>query len=206
MRERVRGCLRELAREGAVVTTTEVQRRVGGMRAHLVAVVAAWRGHVLDVEQRWDRLDLGRADQAPAVVQPSAPPAAAAADGAPSPVIADLLARIDAATTPRGIAEVAQLVARMVAAGGLDATAGRIVLDALREQRQGLAQAREIEPPPEDPTAHALVTRDALEVARAVDYIVCDARRARVVALVAAELRADLIEHAPQPDTAGVGR
>lgn len=206
-RERVRQCLLELAREGSVVTTTEVQRRCGGMRAHLVAVVAAWRGHVLDVDQPWDRLDLGRGG-APAPGAPAGAPSAQAAParGGGSPALAELLALIDAATTPRGIAEVAQRVAHQVAAGELESAAGRIVLDALREQRQALAQARAVEPPPEEATSHALITREALEVAKAYDYLVCDARRARVAALVAAELQADLLEQPHNPDTAGPGR
>ncbi len=196
LRERLRAALLDARREGRNVTVRwlrEAAAPCDTVRAGLV--LRLYRdGKMPPLEQPWT--------DAPPAAQ--APEARAAAD--PGDELEALAGAVAAATTPRAISEVAGQVAALVARGQVAPAVGRVLRDLLAERRRGVAEARAVEPPPEDPTAHALVTRDALDVARAVDYIISDERRARVVALVAAELRADLIETAHNPDTAGVGR
>jgi hypothetical protein len=114
----------------------------------------------------------------------------------------ELLSKIEAAENPRAISEVAREVMRLVARGDLEAGDGRVILDAAREQRNGLEQARELEPPPEDPRKLLLAGASAMDAARALDRFVDLERRDRVLAFIAAEVEADRISH-PNEDEGG---
>ncbi|MCO5167626.1 MAG: hypothetical protein M9894_14860 [Planctomycetes bacterium] len=208
VREQVRRALLALAREGVGVTVRAVVPRVTGRRAHIVDTLAAWRAGLLDLDHRWDRLDLAPAGAppvatGPAPATPPTPPTRTTAtpDAAPPDGdVAGLLAAINAATTPSGIAEVGRRVASLVAAGQLDTAAARIILDSCREQRQGFSDAKKHEPPPEDPRRMALASVEAMQVAAAFDHLV-NARRRALLAHVAARLLAADLDELPPVDS-----
>lgn len=198
LREKVRQVLLELRREGRDVTIRAVVKRVTGKRDHVAQVVAAWREDLLDDAGSWERLDA----PAPASVPPATAGAAASAAPAPVPEVADLLRRVDTADTPSKLGEVAQAVASLVIARQLEVAAGRLVIDACKEQRQSILTARQVEPPAEDERTLCLVSRDALELARAFDTI-GNGRRRALLAQVAALLVDEDVDDHPNLDGAG---
>lgn len=206
-REAVRRALQELRREGRNVTVDAVRRAASVKREHAGYVLAAWRENLLDDAVSWARLDVVPPPPGKSAGAKSAGAPGAASAGGPAPGEPDveaLMAAIEATAGPSGIADVAQRVARLVAADRLDTTAARVILDACREQRQALMNAREVEPPPEDPTRMALVSDLALKVARAVDLL-CNGRRRELVAgFCARMLNADMADF-PNVDAGGVG-
>lgn len=121
---------------------------------------------------------------------PAPPPAG---DRGPDPRVAELVDEIDAAEDPKALAGVARRVTRMLALGQLANEVARALRDLIQEQRQGLKDARAIEPPT-DPGRTALVSESALELARAYDYLVSPARRERAQAVLAELLEEDLAE------------
>lgn len=84
-------------------------------------------------------------------------------------------------------------LAAQVASGEVTDSQARAIQSALGEARHAAQKKRENEPPPEDPTKFLLASAEAMKAARAIDWIVDDERRDRVLAIVAAELEADVV-------------
>lgn len=188
-RERLRAALVALLAEGQKVTAAVLRERAkaGGPAATLVARLYR-EGTLPPLTAPWE-------DEP----EPGAAPAGAESGTA---TVEELLLALEHATQPSGVAEVARLVGRLCAAGQLDHASGRVVLDAATETRRALADQRATEPPPEDPRKMLLASPEAMQVARCVDWFVCDKRRDRVLAHVAEELEADRIEF-PNTDSGG---
>ncbi len=115
---------------------------------------------------------------------------------------AQLMAAIRAADTDGERGAVAQEAAALVAGGLLDKDSAQAIKGLLSDARASAVKARETEPPPEDPTRFLLASEEAMTAARAIDLMVDDERRDRVLALVAAELEADRVQH-PNVDEGG---
>ncbi len=86
-------------------------------------------------------------------------------------------------------------LAALVLDGVVDPDEAREIRGPLQEARQAGEAKRANEPPPEDPTKLALCSLEAAQAARALDLFVGDERRDRIMAMIAAELEADTIEH-----------
>ncbi len=89
-------------------------------------------------------------------------------------------------------------LAALVASGEVDPDEAREIRGPLQEARQAAEAKRGNEPPPEDPTKLVLSSPEAMLAARALDLFVSDERRDRMLAMIAAELEADRIEHPNQ--------
>lgn len=175
-REAIRAAALRLERGGKKVTNRAVLGIVGGKAASASAVLKAWRAGFLDLAQPWG-LELER--------HPGTGEAAA---------VADLLQQIRTAAGPGDLARVCQTAAELAVAGLLTDSKAKTVRDLVTEQRRALADAVKIEPPKEDPTKILLASAEAMEAARAVDFLICDERRDRVLGMIAAELAADRAE------------
>lgn len=149
-----------------------------------------WRSGALSVAESWD--------------DPPAPAASTASstDGDQIEPRAQLAARIRAATTDGDRQEIVQEVAALVAAEVLDPDEAAQIKGAIAEARLSAEAKRVNEPPPEDPSKLRLASLEAMNAAAALDMFVDDARRDRVLALIAAELDADRLAH-PNEDEGG---
>lgn len=194
-RERVRraiaAAIEEVVREGdpRAVTVAKVRGHGSGDSNATTALLRAWRGGLSAFESWEDVQEAGAA-----------------------PKRDELVEAIGAATTRQAVDEVARQVAAKVAAGELDAAAGRVILEAL-ERQVGSAPAPGGDATPGAPADEldaidletqrgVLATDEALEVAEAFDLMVSGERRARVMELVQRELAQDVEEH-PNTDSGG---
>lgn len=211
--ERFSGEVRERVRQAMARQLEDAHRsdkhglRVGDVRAAArcemsaaSALVGLWRAGKISLADSW-------ADPAPAGGGAGAG-GGAAGDGEAGDEGARRLAvlerRVRAAMTDGDREALAHELAALVAAGTVPPAVAREIRGALADARASADARREHEPPPEDPTRLCLVSAAALEVARALDFIVDDARRERIAAYVASELNADMAQH-PNVDMGGGG-
>ncbi len=138
------------------------------------------------------------AGEMPDVLTPWVPPQRDDDGASPREALAELLGDL----TDEGRERSTHEVARLVALGLLDPSEAREIRGPLDSARNSADAARKNSPPPEDPTRFLLASSEALEAARALDLIVDDERRDRVLAIVAAELEADIVA-CPNVDEGG---
>lgn len=178
------------ARESTKVITVDRVRGAGaGDQNATQKALKAWREARLSVADPWD---------SPAVTQAS--PGADVSDEAAAR--RELAARIRSATTDGDREDIAQEVAALVAAEVLEPEEASQIKSAVAEARLSADAKRRNEPPPEDPRKLRLASLEAMNAAGAIDMMVDDARRDRVLALIAAELDADRLAH-PNEDEGG---
>lgn len=182
---------RALRDDKKAVTVAAIRGEVGGDQNAITTCLRLWRAGEWSVADSWDD------PQQPAVRQ-----------GEPAgDERAALMGRIRSAQTDGDREAVVHELAALVAGRVVDPDEAAQIRGALAEARQAAEAKRATEPPPEDPTRLLMATEEAMQVAQAVDWIVDEARRARVVAFVQRELESDMLEHpGPSPDAAGVGR
>lgn len=161
----------------------------GGDQNATTALLRAWRGG-LSIADSWE--DVQEAGEAPKRNE--------------------LVEAITAATTREQVAAVARMVSAKVAAGELDAAAGRVILEGLERQLPP-APANASGPAEDDQGVDddvdlerqraTTATDDGLELARAFDLFVSDERRRKVMEYITAEALADVAEH-PNTDAGGL--
>lgn len=97
-----------------------------------------------------------------------------------------LLSDLRGAKTPAQVSRVSLSVAAFVAQGQLDSSTARTIVDACKEARAGMEAQAKRDPSTADPDDRtmALVSAEAMEVAKALDHL-NDDRRAMVVSFVA---------------------
>ena len=174
------------------VSIAKVRGAGGGDQNAITEIVRAWRGGELSVADSWD-------DQKPAAAE--AGPAVMAAGG-PADDRVRLMERIRAATTDGEREGIAQEVGALVAGGVLAPDEAAQIKGAMGEARLAAEARRANEPPPEDPTRLLLASAEAMEAARAIDLIVDDERRDRLLGYVQEQLDADRVE-CPNADEGG---
>lgn len=188
-REQIREAVAALEKTGSRVSVRAVKKIAKGDSNALALVLRAYREGLLDSSKSWG-VEL---DQA----QNGQPPSDQGAD------VEQLIARVRTAAGPGDLVEVSRLALELSAAGTISEARARVIRDLAQEQRRAMADARLVEPPPEDPSRYLLASEEAMQAARALDWMVCDDRRARVLTYIAEELELDRIEH-PSADEGGV--
>lgn len=178
-REKIRAALLELRRAGADVTLSAVQRTSGVKRAHVSVMVGLHRKG-LTIDAPWT-------DAPPA---PTPAPSAATGDLE----LEALALAIEAADSAKLLSEAAGKVARFALQGRLDPAIARVLRDLIQERRRGVADARQAEPPEPDEHRMLLASAEAVQVARAFDYLCNGWRRRWVEEALAAHLNADLLD------------
>lgn len=194
-REKVRHALlrtietQELRESTKAVSIAKVRTNGGGDQNAITECLRAWRAGQLSIGEPWD------------TPQPRAAEAAAEEDEREA-AETKLAEMISAAATDGDREAVGLEVMRQLALGLISEKDGKALQALLGEIRQTAQKKRENEPPPEDPTRLLLASEVAMKAARAVDLMVSDARRERVLAFIAAELEGDAVEH-PNVDRGG---
>lgn len=173
-----------------VITVDRVRGAGAGDQNASQKALKAWREGRLSVVDSWD------------TPPPSAGKGTAAAEGGDDDQRARLAKRIRAAVTDGDREDIAQEVAALVAAEVLDPDEAAQIKGAVAEARLSADAKRKNEPPPEDPSKLRLASPQAMNAAAALDRIVDDARFDRVLAYIAAELEADMVQH-PNTDEGG---
>jgi hypothetical protein len=195
-RERVRLALVELAKRQQKLTIRGVRDEAMCDQNSVSKILRAYRAKRMPpLFQPWDE----------AADPPSEDQAKPGSGRSPATKIdpGSFAERVKEAKTDGDREQVALEAAAMVATGDLSPSASREIKGMLAEARQAAVKKRATEPPPEDPTKLLLASAEAMEAARAIDLIVDDARRERVLAIVAAELEADLVA-VPNVDEGGL--
>lgn len=144
-----------------------------------------WRSGALSIVDSWD-------DPAPASTGSADEPADPSSLGA----------LVRAAKSDGDREELLHELAALVADGKVAPDEAAQIRAALAEARQAADAKRANEPPPEDPSKLRLASIEAMNAAAALDMMVDDARRDRLLALIAAELEADRVQH-PNEDEGG---
>lgn len=186
-RERCRQALAQLRRDGRAVTVRALRAEAQVDTGTAGVVLRAWRSRLLDPGgTAWDHLGAPAPGKVPAAPEPL-------------PGGAQLVAVIEAATSPAQVAAVAQRAAALVAQGHLDVATARVLRDLCAEQRRGLMDAARqpaAAAPPE-----VLVGAEAVELAQLCEGLVSGHRRARLLEL-ARELAREEAERYPVTDPA----
>lgn len=187
-RERVRAALIELRRTGAKVTLAAVQKASGVKRQLVSKLLGLHRDGRLSLDAPWT--------DAPA-------PAAPAQDG-PSgdDELEGLALAVESADSPRLLSEAAGRVAALALRGRLNPAIARVLRDLIQERRRGVAEAREVEAPPDDGMRIARASEGAMKLVRAFDSMVNGWRREWLLLAAAEHLEADVLEF-PNEDQGG---
>ncbi len=165
------------------ISVEKVMRAGAKDRNGTTACLRAWRSGEVSVAETWADPPAGGH---PRDSEDVAPPAEARS----------LLARrIREAKTDGDREGVMHELAALVADGIYEPDEAREIRGPLQEARQAAEAKRGNEPPPEDPTKLLLASPEAMMAARALDKLVSDERFDRLLAMIAAELDADVIEH-----------
>jgi len=194
-REKVRWALArvietdELRHSTKLVSITKIRSAGGGDQNCITECLREWRAGRLSLSDSWD-------------------------DGAPSAGTADEESARKAAARARLESMLADArndgdremilheLSIQLAAELIEPDRAKVIQQALGEARQQAEKRRQNEAPPEDPTKLARASDLGMKAARAVDLILSDERRERVLASLAAELEADAIEN-PNVDRGG---
>ena len=186
-RERVRAALLELRRTGGKVTLSALQRQSGVKRQLVSTLLALHREGRLSLDVPWT----------------DAPPAPAPAQGADDELEALALA-VESADSPRLLSEAAGRVAALALRGRLNPAIARVLRDLIQERRRGVAEARDVETPPDDGLRIARASEAAMKLVRAFDSMVNGWRREWLLLAAAEHLEADAVEF-PNEDHGGAG-
>ena len=193
-REKIRRAIARVAEDAVrpstkLISVDKVMDAGASDRNGATKLLRLWRDGALSVADAWD--------------DPPARPASSSGDspGEDSPR-EQLAKKIREAVTDGDREAVVQELAALVAAGTIPPDEAAQIKGALAEARLAADAKRSNEPPPEDPRTLLLASPEAMQAARAIDWLVDDARRDRVLALVAAELEADRAQH-PNADEGG---
>ena len=180
------------SKRGGPLTVAKVRKEAGVEIEAARFALAHWRAGDLDLEDRFD-----------AKPPPAAPAAPAGDQGDPNKPCLSTMIR-EAKTDGDREAVLTECAARVPDPNDpLDEKAANSIRALLDEARKAAHAKREVEPPPEDPTTFLLASEEAMQAARALDWMVDDDRRARVLTYIAEELEADRTEH-PNIDSGGV--
>lgn len=194
-REKVRHALlrtietQELRESTKAVSIAKVRTNGGGDQNAITECLRAWRAGQLSMAEPWDAPAVSAAD-------------AVAEEDEREAARTQLAGMIERAATDGDRESVGLEIMRQLALGLIGEKDGKALQALLGEVRQTAQKKRENEPPPEDPTRLLLASELGMKAARAVDLMVSDARRDRVLAFIAAELDADAIE-CPNVDRGG---
>lgn len=191
-----RGAVRALeaaTRERKDVITADAVRAEAGANANTCsAVMRLWRA--------------GEVSFAEPFVEAAAP--GSAREDEDDKAGPELARQVRAATSVEDLAKVAQEVTALVADERISIELSRALKDMIQEARIGrLTWAREpgAQVETDDERRMIMASVEAVQLARALDYMVDDARRTRVQEFVARELEQDMLEH-PNVDQGGAAR
>lgn len=184
-RERVRQAIARALEEPArgdkhAVRVTDVRSAAKCEMEAARQTLAAWREGKVSIADSW-------ADA----------PAGGAQD-----TLAELEARVREARSDADREALAHELAALLAGGRVAPDVAREIRGALSDARASAEKKREIEPPQAEAERLALVGERETKAALALFYMVSDQRRDRLLAMIEAELAADLAEH-PNTDAMG---
>lgn len=175
VRERIRLAIVSIKNEGAEVTTAAIRSRAKANPAHSALIRGLYvDGKMPDLWHPWD----------------------------PDPADAPRAGVEHAVRNVRSLEDVARAqreIAAGMAAGAIEPAVGRALSEVLAEERLALQKARE-HGAGGDAKTWTLLSAEAARVAEALDLIVSEERRARLIDMIARELELDMIEH-PAIDT-----
>lgn len=179
----------ELRESTKLVSIAKLRTNGGGDQNCITECLRAWRAGLLSFGDSWG-------DEAPSA-------GAVAAEEDEREAAREKLAEMITTAATDGDREAVGLeIMRQLTLGLIGEKDGKVLQGLLGEVRQTAQKKRENEPPPEDPTRLLLASEEGMKAARAIDLMVSDERRERVLGFLAAELLADAAEH-PNVDCGG---
>lgn len=186
--ERLRLGIIELSRRREKLTHDALRTEAQCKSVLAAKVLRLYRAGQLDIFQPWDDV---------------AGPGSRTSSAATTEALVNLERQVREARSDANREALAHELAALVAGGHIDPAVAREIRGALTEARHAADAKRQHEPPAEDPSRLLLASAEAMQLARCLDYVASDERRARILAFATAELEADMAE-APTVDLGGV--
>lgn len=167
------------------ISVTKLRGAGSGDQNATTTLLRLWRAGELSIAEPWT----------------DAPASPGEGQGA-ADLRAELAARLRVAGTDADREAALLELAALVAAGSVDPDEANAIRGATQEARQAAEAKRSLEPPAAEAERFELVGEAEAQAALALFYMVSKERRARLLAMIEAELAADMAEH-PNVDAMG---